>query len=133
MIEKIKRSEQWRDEQIALLNEETKKKKMEAEEDDEEEKFLFKPFDIVKFIDKNGTHYGMVISGGEKASVDWFEKPCPHHAWWIKDDGLVVVNNAMKIIANKIESSATIGYTGYTPQGDRLFELLNSTTPQEND
>lgn len=131
MIEKVTRSKKWRDKQIALLNEETKKKNIEKEM--EEEKFLFKPFDVVKFTDKNGTHYGMVISGGETASVDWFEKPCPHNAWWRKDDGLVVVNNAMKIIANNIESASTIGYTDYTPQGDRLFELLNSTKPQEND
>lgn len=127
MIEKVTRSKKWRDKQIALLNEETKKQNIEKEM--EEEKFLFKPFDIVKFTDKNGTHYGMVISGGGTASVDWFEKPCPHNAWWRKDDGLVVVNNAMKIIANNIESASTIGYTDYTPQGDRLFKLLNSTTP----
>lgn len=131
MIEKVTKSKQWRDKQIALLNEETKKKKIKEEM--EEEKFLFKPFDIVKFTDMDGVHYGMVISGGETASVDWFEKPCPYNAWWRKDDGLVVVNNAMKIIANEIESASTIGYTDYTPQGDRLFELLNSTTPKEND
>ena len=70
MIKKITKSKQWRDKQIALLNEETKKKKMEEEmeKEMEEEKFLFKPFDIVKFIDNNGTHYGMVISGGGTAS-----------------------------------------------------------------